>query len=91
MVDKVSPGIVSSRITTSSNTIQLAISQHVALLCQALAFTIALYVVAFIKAWLLTLVASASLPFILIGMSNLNEAVHISTLQPLEFQSRCSE
>ena len=36
------------------------------MLFQSLAFTIGLYVVAFIKGWLLTLVASAALPFILI-------------------------
>jgi len=66
IIDTISPGKVSTRITTSSNTVQLAISQHFAMLFQSLAFTIGLYVVAFIKGWLLTLVASASLPFILI-------------------------
>jgi ATP-binding cassette subfamily B (MDR/TAP) protein 1 len=66
VIDTISPGKVSTRITTSSNTIQLAISQHFAMLFQSLAFTIGLYVVAFIKGWLLTLVASASLPFILV-------------------------
>ncbi|KAF2870724.1 leptomycin B resistance protein pmd1 [Massariosphaeria phaeospora] len=66
IIDTISPGKVSTRITTSSNTIQLAISQHFAMLFQALAFVIGLYVVAFIKSWLLTLVASASLPFIVI-------------------------
>jgi ATP-binding cassette subfamily B (MDR/TAP) protein 1 len=65
-IDTLSPGKVSTRITTSSNTIQIAISQHFAMLFQALAFTIGLYVVSFIKSWLLTFVASASLPFILI-------------------------
>jgi ATP-binding cassette subfamily B (MDR/TAP) protein 1 len=69
IIDTISPGTVSTRITTSSNTIQLAISQHFAMLFQSLAFVIGLYVVAFIKAWLLTLVASASLPFILICYS----------------------
>jgi ABC-type multidrug transport system fused ATPase/permease subunit len=38
---------------------------------QALAFTIGLYVVSFIKSWLLTFVASASLPFILIVYGSL--------------------
>ncbi|KAH8723608.1 P-loop containing nucleoside triphosphate hydrolase protein [Phaeosphaeriaceae sp. PMI808] len=71
IVDTISPGKVSTRITTSSNTIQLAISQHFAMLFQSLAFTIALYIVAFIKSWLLTLVASASLPFILIVYGSL--------------------
>jgi len=66
VIDTVSPGKVSTRITTSAGTIQVAISQHFALLFQSLAFTIGLYVVAFIKSWLLTLIASASVPFILI-------------------------
>jgi ATP-binding cassette subfamily B (MDR/TAP) protein 1 len=71
VIDTVSPGKVSTRITTSANTIQLAISQHFALLFQALAFTIGLYVVAFVKSWLLTLIASISLPFIMIVYSAL--------------------
>jgi ATP-binding cassette subfamily B (MDR/TAP) protein 1 len=66
IIDTISPGKVSTRITTSSNTIQLAISQHLAMLFQSVAFVIALYIVSFVKSWLLTLVASASLPFILI-------------------------
>lgn len=41
------------------------------MLFQSLAFTIGLYVVAFVKSWLLTLVASASLPFILITYGSL--------------------
>lgn len=63
MVDKVSPGKVSSRITTSANTIQLGISQHLSLFIQAITFTIGAYVVAFIKGPLLTVVASSSIPF----------------------------
>ncbi|EMD66015.1 hypothetical protein COCSADRAFT_35945 [Bipolaris sorokiniana ND90Pr] len=66
VIDTISPGKVSTRITTSSNTIQLAISQHFATLFQSLAFVIGAYVVAFIKSPLLTLVASASFPFILL-------------------------
>jgi len=64
-VDKVSPGKVSSRITTSSNTIQLGISQQLSLFVQAVTFTVGVYVIAFIKSALLTLVASACIPFIL--------------------------
>ncbi|KAF2471491.1 lipid A export ATP-binding/permease protein-like protein msbA [Lindgomyces ingoldianus] len=71
VIDTISPGKISTRITTSSNTIQVAISQHLATLWQALAFTIGFYIVSFIKSWLLTLVASASLPFILIVYSSL--------------------
>jgi ATP-binding cassette subfamily B (MDR/TAP) protein 1 len=66
IIDTISPGKVSTRITTSSNTIQLAISQHLTMLFQSVAFVTALYVVSFVKSWLLTLVASASLPFILV-------------------------
>jgi ATP-binding cassette subfamily B (MDR/TAP) protein 1 len=47
VIDTISPGKVSTRITTSSNTIQLAISQHFAMLFQSISLTIALYVVAF--------------------------------------------
>jgi ATP-binding cassette subfamily B (MDR/TAP) protein 1 len=67
VIDTISPGKVSTRITTSANTVQLAISQHFAMLFQSLAFTVGLYVVAFIKSPLLTLVASASLPFIVVA------------------------
>ncbi|KAF2502517.1 P-loop containing nucleoside triphosphate hydrolase protein [Lophium mytilinum] len=66
-IDTISPGKVSTRITTSSNTIQLAISQQLAMLVQAFAFTGGLYVIAFIYNWLLTFVASASLPFIVVA------------------------
>ncbi|KAF2451027.1 leptomycin B resistance protein pmd1 [Karstenula rhodostoma CBS 690.94] len=66
VIDTISPGKVSTRITTSSNTIQLGISQQLALLFQSLAFTIGLYVVAFVKGPLLTLIASISLPFIFV-------------------------
>ncbi|USP79352.1 P-loop containing nucleoside triphosphate hydrolase protein [Curvularia clavata] len=66
VIDTVSPGKVANRITTSSNIVQLAISQHFATLFQSLAFTVGLYVVAFVKGWKLTLIASTGLPFILI-------------------------
>ncbi|KAJ9636221.1 hypothetical protein H2199_007896 [Coniosporium tulheliwenetii] len=66
-IDTISAGKVSARITTSSNTIQLAISQQFAMLIQAIALTGGFYVVAFIYDWLLTLVASASLPLILLA------------------------
>jgi len=67
IIDTISAGKVSARITTSSNTIQLAISQQFAMLIQVIALTGGFYVVAFIYDWLLTLVASASLPFILLA------------------------
>jgi ABC-type bacteriocin/lantibiotic exporter with double-glycine peptidase domain len=66
VVDAVPPGTIASRITASSNTIQMGISQQFAIFLQALALIIGAYIVAFSKAWLLTFVASASLPFIII-------------------------
>jgi ATP-binding cassette, subfamily B (MDR/TAP), member 1 len=71
MVDKVSPGKVSSRITTSANTIQLGISQQFSLFFQAVTFTIGAYVVAFIKSALLTLVASACIPFMILMIGSI--------------------
>ncbi|KAF5844304.1 hypothetical protein GGP41_004490 [Bipolaris sorokiniana] len=68
-IDGISPGKVSTQITTSSNTIQLAISQHFAMFFQSLGFAIGAYVIAFIKGPMLTLVASASFPFLLIFWS----------------------
>lgn len=66
-IDSTSPGKIAARLTTNTNTIQMGISQQFAMGIQAIAFTIGLYVVAFIKSPLLTLVASASLPVILIA------------------------
>lgn len=70
-IDKVSPGKVSSRITTSANTIQAGISQQFSLFVQSVTFTIGVYVVAFVKSALLTLVASACLPFILLAYGSI--------------------
>ncbi|EUC27241.1 hypothetical protein COCCADRAFT_41971 [Bipolaris zeicola 26-R-13] len=66
VIDTISPGKVSTRVTTSSNIVQTAISQHLAMLFQSLAFTIGAYVVAFVKSPLLTLVASSSVTFVLV-------------------------
>ncbi|KAE9380673.1 leptomycin B resistance protein pmd1 [Stipitochalara longipes BDJ] len=65
-IDKVSPGKVSSRITTSANTIKLGISQQFSLLIQVATFTIGAYVVAFLHNVLVTLVASVCIPFVLL-------------------------
>ncbi|KIW08773.1 uncharacterized protein PV09_00711 [Verruconis gallopava] len=66
VVDAVPPGVIASRITASSNIIQMGISQQFAIFLQAISLLIGAYIVAFTKAWLLTLVASASLPAIMI-------------------------
>lgn len=92
-IDKVSPGKVSSRITTSSNTIQSGISQQFSLLVQAITFTIGVYIVAFVKSALLTLVASACLPFILFTYASIIPffmKIHKKTEELLEESSSLS-
>jgi ATP-binding cassette, subfamily B (MDR/TAP), member 1 len=54
-------------LTTNSNVIESGISQQFCLAIQASSFTIGLYVVAFIKSALLTLVATASVPVVVVA------------------------
>jgi ATP-binding cassette, subfamily B (MDR/TAP), member 1 len=65
-IDALSTGKVSHRITTSSNLIQLGISQPFALLIQSISFLLGFYILAFVESALLTLVASATLPAVLL-------------------------
>ncbi|KAF2669087.1 multidrug resistance protein 2 [Microthyrium microscopicum] len=69
VIDKESPGAIATRLTTNSNTIESGISQHLALAIQAIAFTIGLFVVSFIKSVPLTLVATASVPVVVIAFA----------------------
>lgn len=66
VIDATSPGAIASRLTSNSNTIEVGISQQFSLAIQAISFTLGLYIVAFIKSALLTLVASATIPIVLI-------------------------
>jgi ATP-binding cassette subfamily B (MDR/TAP) protein 1 len=66
-IDEISAGAIASRLTTNSNTIESGISQQFSLGIQALSFTVGLYIVAFIKSALLTLVATVSVPVVLIA------------------------
>jgi ATP-binding cassette, subfamily B (MDR/TAP), member 1 len=65
-IDATSPGKISTRLTTNANTVQMGISQQFASLIQSMALFIGLYVTAFVKGPLLTLVASSSIPLSLI-------------------------
>lgn len=65
-IDEISPGTIASRLTTNINTIESGISQHFSLAVQAISFTVGVYIVAFIKSAILTLVASASVPIVII-------------------------
>jgi ATP-binding cassette subfamily B (MDR/TAP) protein 1 len=66
VIDATSPGKIATRLTTNANTIQMGISQQFAQMIQAIALTLGLYVTSFIRGPLLTLVASSSLPFMVI-------------------------
>jgi ATP-binding cassette, subfamily B (MDR/TAP), member 1 len=65
-IDATSPGKISTRLTTNSNTIQMGISLQLATLIQTMALFIGLYVTSFVKGPLLTLVASSCIPLSLI-------------------------
>lgn len=68
-MDKLPAGTVTSRITNSSNTIQLGISQKLGILIQFASLLVSSYVVAFVYSWKMTLVCSSILPFISIVYS----------------------
>jgi ATP-binding cassette, subfamily B (MDR/TAP), member 1 len=68
-LDELPAGAVVNTITSSSNTIQMSISDKLSVLLQSLALLIAAYAIAFRYSWALTLVASAPLLFILIAFS----------------------
>ncbi|KAF1811024.1 P-loop containing nucleoside triphosphate hydrolase protein [Eremomyces bilateralis CBS 781.70] len=65
-MDAISPGTVANRITNTSNTIQLGVSQQLTMLVQSIALVVGLYVVSFIYEWRLTLVISSGLLFIIL-------------------------
>lgn len=68
-LDLVSSGTVASTITSSSNTIQLSISDRLHLLFQALALVIAAFAIAFRYSWALTLATSSGILFVIIVYS----------------------
>jgi ATP-binding cassette subfamily B (MDR/TAP) protein 1 len=65
-IDSTSPGKIASRLTSNSNTIQMGISQQFARAFQSFSLFFGLYIVAFIRGPLLAIVASASIPVILL-------------------------
>lgn len=65
-IDKLPAGAATDSLTTAANTIQLAVSDKLGLLCQAIALLVAAYIVAFTSSWSLTLVSSSVLLFIFI-------------------------
>jgi ABC-type multidrug transport system fused ATPase/permease subunit len=66
-IDEISPGAVATRLTTNSNIIESGISQQYFLAIQATSFTVGLFIVAFVKDALLTLVATVAIPIVLVA------------------------
>jgi ABC-type multidrug transport system fused ATPase/permease subunit len=91
-IDSTSPGKIASRLTTNTNIIQMGISQQFAMAIQAISFTVGLYVVSFIRSALLTLVASATLPVILISYGGIYilRLNCVGRTSNLDLRSRCT-
>lgn len=65
-VDRLPAGAATDSLTTAANTIQLAVSDKLGLLCQSIALLVAAYIVAFVSSWALTLVSSSAILFIFV-------------------------
>ena len=81
--DRLAPGKAASMITSSSNTIQIGVSEKLAILIQSLALVVSAYVVAFRYSWVLTLVSSSCILFIMIVYSFLLPA-YVKRLRAVE-------
>lgn len=68
-LDKISSGTVANTITSSSNSIQLSISDRLHVFFQALATIIAAFAIAFRYSWALTLATSSGILFVVISYS----------------------
>jgi ATP-binding cassette, subfamily B (MDR/TAP), member 1 len=66
-IDEISPGAVATRLTTNSNIIESGISQQYFLAIQATSFTLGLFIVAFVKDAILTLVSTVAIPIVLVA------------------------
>lgn len=64
-LDEISVGTVANTITGLSNTIQQSVSDKLAILFQSLALVVAAYAVAFRYSWVLTLITSSALVFVI--------------------------
>ena len=66
VIDKLPPGTATDQLTTTANTIQIGISDKLAILVQSITLVIAAYVVAFKYSWALTLASSSVILFVFI-------------------------
>jgi ATP-binding cassette subfamily B (MDR/TAP) protein 1 len=83
-MDKLPAGTVTSRITSSANTLQLGISEKVGGLIQGLTLLIGAYIIAFVYSWKLTLVSSSVLPFIM-AIYSITVPIQIKFTRSTEF------
>lgn len=65
-IDKLPPGAATDCLTTVANTIQIGVSDKLAILVQSLALILSAYVVAFRYSWALTLVSSSAVLFVFV-------------------------
>lgn len=89
-IDKLPAGAATDSLTTAANTIQLAVSDKLGLLCQAIALLIAAYTVAFISSWSLTLVSSSVILFIFVVYGAITPAFFKLENKILESQTSAS-
>ncbi|KAM4054808.1 ABC transporter [Hirsutella rhossiliensis] len=69
VLDSMPPGYATTTITTTSNVLQLGISEKLGVFVEFMATIIAAIVIAFVNSWSLTLVTSAAILFILLTVS----------------------
>lgn len=69
VLDSLPPGAATSTITTTSNTLQLGISEKLGVFVEYNATIVASIIIAFTRSWQLTLVTSSAILFIMITVS----------------------
>lgn len=69
VLDSMPPGYATSTITTTSNTLQLGISEKLGVFIEYMATIIGAVTIAFVYNWALALVTSSAILFILIAVS----------------------
>lgn len=72
VIDKLPPGAATDSLTTVANTIQIAVSDKLGVMVQAIALIISAYVIAFKYSWALTLASSSIILFVGLVYGSLN-------------------
>lgn len=69
VLDSMPPGYATTTITTTSNVLQLGISEKLGVFVEFMSTIVAAIIIAFINSWQLTLITSAAVVFILLTVS----------------------